>query len=162
MIVVLSLTITGSLNIFKSGSYTQWKVGTVLITVAWAFQVFWSLFFLLPSRGSKGSPGYYSGTAVKFPEECQAFKVVANNSFYSLFRGAFVALLFVGVRVVYRIVSVFTQKRDPSPICGSLAVQVVLMLSPDVLAALMMIVVVVRTRHLRQITCVPPYQGVTT
>lgn len=162
MIVALSLTITGSLNIFKSGSYTQWKIGTVLITVAWAFQVFWSLFFLLPSRGSKGSPGYYSGTAVNFPEECQAFKVVANNSLYSLSRGAFVALIFLSVRVVMEFVSVFTQKRDLRPIYGSLAVRVILMLLPEVLAALMMIVVGVRTRHLRQTTCVPLYQGVST
>jgi hypothetical protein len=77
MIVALSLTITGSLDIFeghpKSGSYTQWKVGTVLIAVAWAFQVLWSLFSLLPSRGSKGSPGYHGGTAVSLPKECQVF-----------------------------------------------------------------------------------------
>lgn len=76
MIVALSLTITGSLNIFeghpKSGSYTQWKVGTVLIAVAWGFQVVWSLFSLFPSSGSKGSPGYHGGTAVSFAEECQA------------------------------------------------------------------------------------------
>lgn len=73
MIVAISLTIAGSLDIFeghpKSGSYTQWKVGTVLIAVAWAFQLFWSLFSLLPSQGSKGAPGYHGGTAVGFPEE---------------------------------------------------------------------------------------------
>jgi hypothetical protein len=87
MIVALSLTITGSLNIFeghaKSGSYTQWKVGTVLIVVAWAFQVFWSLFSLLPIRGSKGSPGYHGGTAVSFSKNVRFLEVVANNSLYS-------------------------------------------------------------------------------
>jgi hypothetical protein len=64
------------------------------------------------------------------------------------------------VRVIYGIVSVFTQKRDLSPIYGSLAVRVVLMFLPEVLAALTMTVVGVRTRHLRETKRVPQYQGV--
>ncbi|KAJ5176497.1 uncharacterized protein N7482_002374 [Penicillium canariense] len=134
MAIALALSITGSLNIFeghpKPDSLTQWKAGTVLIAVAWAFQVFWSLFSLLSGKGMKGAPGYHGGTA--------------------LLQGAFVALLFVGVRVIYGMVSVCTQRRDLSPIYGSISVRVILMFLPEALAAITMTLVGIRTRHLRQ------------
>lgn len=68
MIAAVALTIKGSLDIFeghaKSSSWTQWKVGTVLIAVTWGFQIFWSIISLLPGRGRKDAHGYHGGTAV--------------------------------------------------------------------------------------------------
>lgn len=80
MIAAVALVITGSLHIFQghpqSGSYTQWKVGTVLTAVAWGFQMLWSLLSLLPSRGSKGAAGYHGGTAVSSSKRiCSSFPV---------------------------------------------------------------------------------------
>ncbi|KAJ5381085.1 uncharacterized protein N7496_003513 [Penicillium cataractarum] len=144
MLVAVALTITGSLHIYEgipqSGSYTEWKVGTVLTAVCWAFQLLWSLFSLLPSSGLKGAPGYHGGTA--------------------LIQGAFVALIFIAVRVIYGLVYVFTGRRDLSPIYGSLAVRILLMFLPEVFAAVTMIVVGVRTRHIRETKHVPRYHGV--
>jgi hypothetical protein len=72
MFAAVALTITGSLHIYKghprSGSYAEWKSGTVLTTVGWAIQVLWSLFSLLPSSGVKGTTGYHGGTAVSLPD----------------------------------------------------------------------------------------------
>lgn len=161
MIAAVALTITGSLDIYsngghaKSSSWTQWKVGTILIAIAWGYQMFWSLFSLLPGRGRKDAPGYHGGTAVRFSQEPTSSYVylVADHRFFfspQLIQGAFIALLFLGVRVIYGIVYVVTQRRDLSPIYGSLAVRVLLMFLPEVFAALTMVVVGVRTRHLRQ------------
>ncbi|CEJ62122.1 hypothetical protein PMG11_10632 [Penicillium brasilianum] len=144
MFVAVALTITGSLFIYeghpRSGSYAEWKAGIVLTSVGWAIQVLWSLFSLLPSNGVKGTAGYHGGTA--------------------LLQGAFVTLIFIAVRVIYGLVYVFTGRRDLSPIYGSLAVRVVLMFLPEVLAAVTMIVVGLRTRHLRQIKRAPRSHGV--
>ncbi|KAJ5134212.1 integral membrane protein [Penicillium atrosanguineum] len=77
------------------------------------------------------APGYHGGTA--------------------LLQGALVALAFVGIRVIYGVIAVFTQKRDLSPVYGTTAVRVVLMFLPEVLATMTIIAVGLRTRHIRHV-----------
>lgn len=69
------------------------------------------------------------------------------NNFYNVYGVMFPCEEFVAL---YGIVYACTQRRDLSPIYGSLTVRVVLMLPPEVFAALMMIVVGVRMRYFRQ------------
>ncbi|KAJ5950097.1 integral membrane protein [Penicillium verhagenii] len=131
----VSLSVVGALNIYeghvKPDSYALWKAGSALIVVLWVFQIFWSLFSLRSSKLATHDQAYQGSTA--------------------LLQGAFIALLFIGIRVIYTLVAVCTQKRDLSPIDGSIAVRVVLMFLPEVLATLTLILVGLRTRHLREL-----------
>ncbi|KAJ5930809.1 integral membrane protein [Penicillium verhagenii] len=135
MATAVSLSVVGALNIYeghvKPDSYALWKAGSALIVVLWAFQVFWSLFSLRSGKDATHDQAYQSSTA--------------------LLQGAFIALLFIGIRVIYTLVAVCTQKKDLSPIDGSIAVRVVLMFLPEVLATLTLILVGLRTRHLRDL-----------
>ncbi|CAL5873081.1 uncharacterized protein PFLUO_LOCUS7350 [Penicillium psychrofluorescens] len=134
MAAALALTITGSLDIYeghpKPDSLTHWKAGVALIVVTWVFQIFWGLFSLLHFQGKMDAPGYRGGTA--------------------LLQGALVSLIFIGIRVIYNMVMVATQDKDLSPIHGTIAVRVLLLFLPEVLAAFTMIFVGLRTRHIRQ------------
>ncbi|KAJ5811307.1 integral membrane protein [Penicillium riverlandense] len=134
MAAALALTIMGSLDIFegnpKPDSLTHWKAGVALIVATWVFQIFWALFSLLHFQGKKDAPGYRGGT--------------------TLLQGALIALAFIGIRVIYSMIMVVTQDKDLSPIHGTIAVRVVLLFLPEVLAAITMIFVGLRTRHIRQ------------
>ncbi|KAJ5988363.1 integral membrane protein [Penicillium waksmanii] len=141
MAVAMALSVIGSLDIFeghpKPHSLQHWKTGTALVVLAWVFQVFWSLFSLLSNSGGKGLPGYQGGTA--------------------LLQGAVVALLFIGIRVIYSLVAVCTQRRDLSPVYGKTDIRVILMFLPEVLATIAMITVGLRTRKLREAKSMATY-----
>ncbi|CAI7678387.1 unnamed protein product [Penicillium manginii] len=141
MAASMALTIMGSLDIYqghpKPHSLQHWKTGTALAVLAWAFQVFWAFFSLLSNTGGKGLPGYQGGTA--------------------LLQGAVVALLFIGIRVMYSLVAVCTQRRDLSPVYGKTDIRVTLMFLPEVLATLAMIIVGLRTRKLRETKFIATY-----
>lgn len=68
-----------------------------------------------------------------------------------LLQGALVALAFIGVRVIYALVAVCTESKDLSPVYGLMSVRVVLMFLPELFATVTMMVVGVRTRHLREL-----------
>ncbi|KAL3465880.1 hypothetical protein BJX64DRAFT_296758 [Aspergillus heterothallicus] len=139
MLAAIALSIDGAINIFNhdgagsSKDFAFWKAGTAITVVVWGFQVFWAVFSILPSRREKeyvaSSAGYQGSTA--------------------LLQGSLLALVFIGIRVVYGLVAVVTKRRDLSPVYGKTVIRVVLMFLPEVLAAAVMLVVGFKTRHLR-------------
>ncbi|GLA40915.1 hypothetical protein AnigIFM63309_008754 [Aspergillus niger] len=135
MVVAISLSIKACLDIFEnkaqSDDYSLWKAGSSLIVVVWLFQIGWSVYSLqFHDKGIQG-PGYQGGTV--------------------LLQGALVALAFIGVRVIYALVAVCTERKDLSPVYGLMSVRVILMFLPELFATVTMIVVGVRTRHLREL-----------
>ncbi|KAJ5639908.1 uncharacterized protein N7484_007770 [Penicillium longicatenatum] len=133
--VAMALSIIGALDIYegkaKPDSYSFWKAGSALVVVLWAFQLVWSTISIFHRKEMTYAPTFQGSTA--------------------LLQGAIVALLFIGVRVIYNLVAVCTQRRDLSPVNGSIAVRVVLLFLPEVFATLTLIIVGLRTRHLRQL-----------
>ncbi|KAJ6119027.1 integral membrane protein [Penicillium samsonianum] len=75
----------------------------------------------------------------------------------ALLQGAFIALLFIGIRVIYTLVAVCTQQKDLSPVTASIAVRVVFLFLPEVFAALAMITVGLRARHLQELKLATGY-----
>ncbi|OGM44992.1 integral membrane protein [Aspergillus bombycis] len=134
----LGLSISGSLQIYQGQGTTEdlshWKVGTGLVVAVWAMEVMWALFSLLPSQCNKNAPGYKDGTKACNPVD--------------LMYGALAAIVSTGVRVIYNLVAVCTQRKDPSPVFGSIAVRVVLVFLPEVLAALSMILAGLWSRNI--------------
>ncbi|KAE8422692.1 hypothetical protein BDV36DRAFT_310401 [Aspergillus pseudocaelatus] len=132
----LGLSIGGSLQVYQGkGTATDlshWKVGTGLVVAVWAMEVVWALFSLLPSQCKKDAPGYKDGTKLMY--------------------GALVAIVFAGVRIIYNLVAVCTQRQDLSPVFGSVAVRVILVFLPEVLAALSMMFAGLLTRNIRKHT----------
>ncbi|KNG89878.1 integral membrane protein [Aspergillus nomiae NRRL 13137] len=130
----LGLSIGGSLQIYQGEGtpedLSHWKVGTGLVVAVWAMEVMWALFSLLPSQCNKYAPGYKDGTKLMY--------------------GALAAIVFTGVRVLYNLVAVCTQRQDLSPVFGSIAVRVVLVFLPEVLAALSMIFAGLWSRNIRR------------
>ncbi|KAL2830984.1 hypothetical protein BJY01DRAFT_260682 [Aspergillus pseudoustus] len=140
MIVAIALSIDGSIDIFQheglgtSQDHAFWKAGTALTVVVWAFQVLWAVYSIIPSRSEKqgvdtGGAGYQGSTA--------------------MLQGSLVALIFIGIRVIYGLVAVATGRRDLSPVYGKTVVRVVLMFLPEALATAVMLIVGFKTRHLR-------------
>ncbi|KJK60841.1 hypothetical protein P875_00042920 [Aspergillus parasiticus SU-1] len=130
----LGLSIGGSLQVYQgkgtSSDLSHWKVGTGLVAAVWAMEVVWALFSLLPSQCEKDAPGYKDGTKLMY--------------------GALAAIVFAGVRVLYNLIAVCTQRKDLSSVFGSIAVRVVLVFLPEVLAALSMILAGLWTRNIRK------------
>ncbi|KAJ5771996.1 integral membrane protein [Penicillium odoratum] len=156
MAAAIALSIVGALNIYeghpKPDSYSFWKAGTALIVVLWILQVFWSLFSMLPHKDrAQGLAG--QGSTAIHPD----FILIFSNDTSQLLQGAFIALLFIGIRVIYTLVAVCTRKKDLSPVTGSTAVRVVLLFLPEALATLTLIVVGLRTRHLRDLKLATRY-----
>ncbi|KAF7592263.1 hypothetical protein BBP40_000465 [Aspergillus hancockii] len=129
----LGLSISASLKIYQGQELPKdlmhWKVGMVLIAVVWAIEVLWALFSLLPSQRQKDAAGYKAGTKLLY--------------------GALGAIVFAGVRVIYNLIAVMTQRKDLSSVSGTIAVRVVLIFLPEALAALSMIAAGLWTRNLR-------------
>ncbi|KAJ6115181.1 hypothetical protein N7486_000959 [Penicillium sp. IBT 16267x] len=138
---VMALSIMGALNIYegiaKPDSYSFWKAGSALVVLIWIFQLFWSTFSLFPRKEKTHAPTFQGST--------------------TLLQGAIIALFFIGIRVIYTLVAVCTQRKDLSPVNGSIAVRVVLLLLLEVFATLMLIVVGLRTRNLQQVKSSPGY-----
>ncbi|KAE8382005.1 hypothetical protein BDV26DRAFT_300481 [Aspergillus bertholletiae] len=130
----LGLSIGGSLKIYKGEGtpkdLSHWKEGMGLIVAVWAVEVAWALFTLSPSQYKKDAPGYKDGTKLMY--------------------GALTAIVFAGVRVIYNLVAVCTQRKDLSSVFGSIAVRVVLVFLPEALAALSMILAGLWTRNIRK------------
>ncbi|KAJ5999257.1 integral membrane protein [Penicillium sp. IBT 35674x] len=131
----MALSIVGALDIYegtaKPDSYSLWKAGTAMIVAIWVFQLIWSTISIFSRREVTHAPTFQGSTA--------------------LLQGAIIALLFIGIRVIYVLVAVCTQRRDLSPVYGSTAVRVVLLFLPEVFATLTLITVGLRTRHLREV-----------
>ncbi|KAL3449770.1 hypothetical protein BJX65DRAFT_271860 [Aspergillus insuetus] len=125
----IALTVTGALDIYrghaKSNSLTHWEAGSALIVVGWAVELGWTFFSLLPCQGRRDAPRYRDGTPLLYASA--------------------LALIFVGVRVIYALVSVCTQRRDLSTVYGTTAVRVVLMFLPEALSAIIIIYAGLRT-----------------
>ncbi|PYH97855.1 integral membrane protein [Aspergillus ellipticus CBS 707.79] len=130
----IALAVTGALDIYeghpKSDSLTHWKAGVGLMVVAWVLVVLWAGFSLHSSQSEKGAAGYQGGT--------------------TLLQGVFITLVFVGIRVIYALIAVCTQRKDLSSTTGTVAVKAVLVFLPEALAALSMIFVGFRTKNLRR------------
>ncbi|CRG87717.1 Woronin body major protein [Talaromyces islandicus] len=124
MAVALGLSISGVLKIYQGhadpNSLTFWKAGSVMILVVWLLQVFWTILSLWVSDGKTYGPAHQGSTA--------------------LLQGACAALIPIGLRVIYSLIAVCTQRRDLSPVYGTTAVRVVLMFLPEVLAIVIMII----------------------
>ncbi|KAL4933352.1 uncharacterized protein BDV17DRAFT_107274 [Aspergillus undulatus] len=124
MAAAIGLTVTGAMDIYKGdpkpSSLSHWKAGSALMFVAWVLEVIWAGFSLLPSQKNVDAPGYRMGT--------------------TLLHGSLVALIFVGIRVIYALVATATQRRDLSPVYGTTAVRVVLMFLPEALAAIIILI----------------------
>ncbi|PYH47082.1 uncharacterized protein BP01DRAFT_390216 [Aspergillus saccharolyticus JOP 1030-1] len=131
MATALALAIVGALNIYeghpKPDSLSHWKVGTGLMVLVWGWEVIWAGILLLPSQRRKDAFLYYAGT--------------------TLLQGSFLALLFAGIRAIYQLIAVCTQRKDLSSSTGSLAVRVVLVFLPEAFTVLSMVLVGVQTRN---------------
>ncbi|KAE8392591.1 hypothetical protein BDV23DRAFT_192531 [Aspergillus alliaceus] len=129
----LGLSIGGSLKVYQGQALpkdlSHWKVGAGLIVAVWVLIVIWALFSLHPSQHRKSAPGYKDGTKLMY--------------------GAFAALIFTGVRVISNVVAVCTQRKDLSSVFGTMAVRVVLIFLPEVLAVLSLLFAGLSTRNIR-------------
>ncbi|PWY89239.1 integral membrane protein [Aspergillus heteromorphus CBS 117.55] len=134
MAVALVLAVTGALDIYeghpKSDSLTHYKTGVGLMVLTWALVALWASFSLLPSQSRKDGTNYQGGT--------------------TLIQGVFLALVFVGIRVIYQLIAVCTQRKDLNSSTGSLAVRVVLVFLPEALSVLSMLFVGFQTRNIRK------------
>ncbi|KAL2803353.1 hypothetical protein BJX63DRAFT_440185 [Aspergillus granulosus] len=138
MIAAIGLSIEGAINIFQhdgngsSRDFAFWKAGSALMMAVWGFELFWAVYSIAPSRRAKmgsGGAGYQGSTV--------------------LLRGSLVALIFIGIRVIYALVAVATGREDLNPVYGKTVVRVVLMFLPEALATIVMLLVGFKTRHLR-------------
>ncbi|KAL2825193.1 hypothetical protein BDW59DRAFT_161908 [Aspergillus cavernicola] len=121
--VGVALSVTGALQIYrghpKSNSYTHWEAGTALMVVVWVLEVLWASFSLLSSQALREAPRYRDGTILLY--------------------SSMIALIFLGIRVIYALIAVCTQRRDLSPVYGTTAVRVVLMFLPEAFSVLVII-----------------------
>ncbi|KAL4910004.1 hypothetical protein BDW74DRAFT_46624 [Aspergillus multicolor] len=120
----IALTVTGAMDIYrgtpKLHSIAHWKAGSALMVVAWVLEVFWAAFSLLPSQGRRVAPRFRQGTLLLY--------------------GTLIALVPLGVRVVYALVATVSQRKDLSTVSGTAAVRVVLMFLPEALTAIVIVV----------------------
>ncbi|PYH81035.1 integral membrane protein [Aspergillus uvarum CBS 121591] len=134
MATALALAIVGALNIYeghpKADSLDHWKTGTGLMVLVWGLEVIWACIQLLPSQRRKDAFSFHAGT--------------------TLLQGSFLALFFVGIRAIYQLVAVCTQRKDLSSSTGSLAVRVVLVFLPEAFTVFSMVLVGVQTRNVRK------------
>ncbi|KAL3474921.1 hypothetical protein BJX99DRAFT_230539 [Aspergillus californicus] len=126
----VGLTVSGAMQIYrghpKSNSVAHWEAGTALMVVLWVFEVFWALYSVLPSQGLKKAPRYRDETILLY--------------------ASMIALIFVGIRVIYALVAVASQRRDLSPVYGTTAVRVVLVFLPEAFSTLVIISAGLMTR----------------
>ncbi|RAL09346.1 uncharacterized protein BO97DRAFT_351874 [Aspergillus homomorphus CBS 101889] len=127
----LALAITGALDIYKGhpklDSLDHWITGTGLMLLVWGLEVIWACVLLLPAQRRKDGFSFQIGT--------------------TLLQGGFLVLLFVGIRVIYQLIAVCTQRKDLSSSTGSMAVRVVLVFLPEAFTVLSMALVGIQTRN---------------
>ncbi|RAH76880.1 hypothetical protein BO86DRAFT_348577 [Aspergillus japonicus CBS 114.51] len=117
----------------KPSDLSNIKVGMVLLEVAWGVLAGWGLWTRWDGRGS----GWKSGDAPAG---------LARREGWVLLTGTLLALPLVEVSVIYMLVAQFTQRADLNPMTGGLAVRVVLGFLPELLAAMVLVVVGIVTR----------------
>ncbi|RDW90303.1 uncharacterized protein DSM5745_02078 [Aspergillus mulundensis] len=124
MAAAIALTVTGAMDIYrgtpKPHSIAHWKAGSALMVVAWVLEVAWAAFSLLPSQARRDALKFRQGTLLLY--------------------GTVVALVPLGVRVIYALVATATQRKDLSTVSGTVAVRVVLMFLPEALTAIVIVV----------------------
>ncbi|KKK22786.1 hypothetical protein P175DRAFT_0483191 [Aspergillus ochraceoroseus IBT 24754] len=127
----VGLSVSGALDIYnghpKPNSLGHWQAGAALFVAAWALEVIWALLSLLPFNRARDAPRGRDGTL--------------------LLHASFVALVFIGIRVIYTLIFVCTQRMDLSPITGTTAVRAVLIFLPEALAALMITIAGLKSRN---------------
>lgn len=157
----LALAIVGALDIYeghpKTDSLSHWKVGTGLMVLVWGLEVIWACVLLLPSQRRKDAFSFHAGTTVCFSRlALSAWLTFGDNQ---LLQGAFLALFFVGIRAVYQLIAVCTQRKDLSSSTGSLAVRVVLVFLPEAFTVLSMVLVGLQTRNITKFLARPFFRG---
>ncbi|KAI9924789.1 hypothetical protein MW887_006645 [Aspergillus wentii] len=106
------------------------QAGIAILETCWAILVIWALFALLPAQRAKNAPGYKEGSTLLY--------------------GSLIALVFIGIRVLYALIADCTQDAKLNPMSGELAIRVVLGLISELVTVLVFIYVGVRTLDVRK------------
>ncbi|RDL41039.1 Uncharacterized protein BP5553_01018 [Venustampulla echinocandica] len=120
----------------KQSDVTILKVGITTLLVSWSLVCIWAVFSLLPSQKTTPALGYIPGTKILFV--------------------VLLSLPFTGIRVLYSTVSIFSDNASLNPVTGSIGLRVGLSFIPELVSALMFILVGLATR---QVMGIARYRG---
>ncbi|KUJ23609.1 uncharacterized protein LY89DRAFT_187767 [Mollisia scopiformis] len=103
------------------------KVGVVILMFTWVILCAWTIFTFLPHQARKDAPAYPSGT-----------KLLYAIGF---------SLPFVGMRVMYSLVSILAPSKSLSPVSAALGLKLALSFIPELIAVITFVVVGILTRN---------------
>ncbi|EFX03161.1 integral membrane protein [Grosmannia clavigera kw1407] len=106
------------------------SAGSALLTLSWGILAIWAVSSVLKCRRSKATIAstFATGTALLY--------------------AVCIALIFVGVRVLYALVGLTTWETSLNPVTGALPIRVVLEFSPELIVVLLYIFVGLKTRYI--------------
>ncbi|KAF5007364.1 hypothetical protein FDECE_6295 [Fusarium decemcellulare] len=107
------------------------KIGAGILTASWAILMIWSLYSLCWAAASKDSPVYRLATR--------------------LLIAVIVALVFIGIRVIYTLVALTSNDAKLNPATGSLAIRVVLSFLPELIAVIIFLIAGLYSRSIRDL-----------
>jgi len=137
----------------KSSDLTLVKVGIAILTVCWIGLCFVAaVSWRMRSQASRAAATYRDGSIVRTEALHSWSGYIANIYHRQLLNAAMTTLAFIGIRVVYSLVTICTQNPVLNPISGSLAARVVLSFLPEIISTLLLVVAGILTRNVRRIS----------
>ncbi|KAF4462933.1 C6 zinc finger domain-containing [Fusarium albosuccineum] len=100
------------------------KIGAGILTASWVILMIWSLYTLCWAAASKDNP---------------------------LLIAVIVALVFIGIRVIYTLVALTSNEAKLNPATGSLAIRVVLSFLPELIAVIIFLIAGLFSRNIRDL-----------